>query len=85
MTRYRNAFLAGMTLALFIVWESGYRAELLVDDDCYTDACVFRMCERELGRPCTDEDVFGKPQGSDEFCRPDETLPPCDVVSLRRT
>ena len=35
------------------------------EEDCFTDSCVFAMCERELKRPCTDEDVFGPPVESD--------------------
>jgi hypothetical protein len=29
------------------------------DEGCVTDSQCFIQCEKELGRKCTDEDVFG--------------------------
>lgn len=39
------------------------------DDPCITDSQCFAQCEKDLGRPCTDEDVFGP---ACEDCERDE-------------
>jgi hypothetical protein len=46
------AYLAAAALCL----GAGY---LKAERPCVTDSECFIQCERELGRPCTDADVFG--------------------------
>jgi hypothetical protein len=51
----------------------------LPSEACVTDSQCFIQCEKEKGRPCTDEDVFGPVyeedhiQGADGPC---QDLPP---------
>lgn len=48
-------------------------AQALADSlDCgASDTCAFLACSKELGRPCTDEDVFGPPEQCEDI-HPDD-------------
>jgi hypothetical protein len=45
--------------ALFLALALATSAYLIEERPCVTDSECFIQCERELGRPCTDADVFG--------------------------
>lgn len=51
-----RALLLALTAAGLLAWHlssPGYGRPCVTDSEC------FIQCERELGRPCTDQDVFG--------------------------
>lgn len=70
-------------------------AEMLLADPgipetCVTDSQCFIACEKELGRPCTEEEVFGPSDPDEEaalchtdteclqYCPPPADDPDCD-------
>jgi hypothetical protein len=69
MTKDSPTKLAIISVAALSIW--AYQA-FGVDEGCVTDSQCFIQCEKELGRPCTDEDVFG-PAYEDGPC---SDLPP---------
>jgi len=51
-------------------------AALEPERPCVTDSECFIQCERDLGRPCTEADVFGEPYTSGDECPPSD----CEVI-----
>lgn len=47
------------TMAFIAICGAPIAHDLYKPAECVTDACVFEQCAKDLGRPCTDEDVFG--------------------------
>lgn len=57
-------------LAVLLFASLAYAA--LEDRPCVTDSECFVQCERDLGRPCTDADVFGEPYTVGDECPPND-------------
>lgn len=67
----RLSIIAILALAF---WAREDLQEWLSDGDCFTDTCVFIKCSKEMGRPCTDEDVFGPHNDQEDG--------PCDELPM---